>query len=181
MEIRIVPMSDIQPNPLPRLKRHIRVPAGAWAGVAWPAGVSLTPLKKHRDDRGFFMEVVRFASLAGGDFPPKQVSISETGPGVVKAFHFHRKQTDLFCPLRGNFRIVLLDSREGATHGHGFSIFSDEERSFLLRIPPGVAHGYEVVGPAPALMLYIMDREYDPTDECRVEWNDPAIAFPWRE
>lgn len=158
----------------------MRVEAGSWEDVAWPEGVALFPLKKHRDDRGFFMEVVRFASLKDENFTPQQVSISESGPGVVKAFHFHRRQSDLFCPLHGKFRIVLLDAREGATHGHGYSIFTDAEKPFLLHIPPGVAHGYEVLDGSPGLMLYVMNREYDPSDECRAEWDDPAIAFPWK-
>ena len=144
-------------------------------------GLKLVRLTAYEDDRGFFMEVVRFAALKGKEFTPQQVSVSETGPGVVKAFHFHRKQSDLFCPLRGKIRIVLLDSRPGPTHGHGYSIFTDETKPFLLHIPPGVAHGYEISGREPGLMLYIMNREYDPSDECRAEWDDPAIGFPWKE
>lgn len=167
---------------MPKVTRHTRVDDVTNPGIRWPAGVGAWPLTPHRDGRGYFMEVVRVADLGKRGFSPAQVSVSETVPGVTKAFHFHLRQTDLFCPLAGRFRIVLLDGREGsATRGEALSVYSEGGRPFILRIPPGVAHGYRVLGDTPASMLYIMDREYDPSDEHRVEWDDPAVGFPWDE
>lgn len=127
------------------------------------------------------MEVMRFAGLEKqNQFQPRQVSLSQTGAGIIKAFHYHEKQSDLFCPVTGLFRIVLLDVRpESASNGHGYSVYSDPTFPFVLHIPPGVAHGYQILGNEPATMLYIMNREYDPEDELRAEWNDPAVGFPW--
>mgnify|MGYP000875009632 CR=1 FL=1 len=165
---------------LPRVCSHLCVADVYDSAVPWPSGVLAMPLTRHTDARGFFMEVVRFTSFAERGFSAAQVSLSETVAGVTKAFHFHRCQTDLFCPIDGRFRIVLIDGRcESSTFGQGFSVYTDAERPFLLRIPPGVAHGYRVLGALPARMLYIMDREYDPSDEYRVDWDDPAVAFPW--
>lgn len=172
-------MSETSSATLPSVTHHVRVMPDAWQAVDWPDGVAVFPLTKHPDPRGFFMEVVRFASLRSTGFTAQQVSVSETAPGVIKAFHFHRLQSDLFCPIHGQFRIVLLDARPGLTFGCGYSLYTDAERPFVLRIPPGVAHGYEVVGPDSGLMLYITSQEYNPADEYRVAWDDPRIAFPW--
>jgi len=46
-------------------------------------------------------------------------------------------------------------------------------------IPPGVAHGYKVIGTAAALLAYITDRFYDPADEGRIPYDDPKIQYDW--
>ncbi len=175
-------MASDLPIALPRVQQHFRVCPGTPEKVHLPEGVLLFPLKRHADERGFFMEVIRCSALHGMGFVPRQISVSRTRMGVTKAFHYHDHQSDLFCPLEGNCRIVLLDRRpESATHGLGYSIFSDPEKPFVVHIPPGVAHGYRVSGEKDGLMLYIMDREYDPSDEHRAAWDDPSLAFPWDE
>jgi len=173
-------MSSIKSALFPKLKQHVAIQSGAEAlKSVWPEGVQYFPLTKYLDDRGFFMEVMRASFLEKIGFVPKQISLSETKPGIIKAFHYHQKQSDLFCPISGKFRIVLLDVRETSeTFGHGFSLYSNGNHPFVLHIPPGVAHGYQI-GDQPATMLYIMNREYDPSDELRAEWNDPKIGFPW--
>lgn len=171
-------MSD-GPAALPSVRRHVRITAETWQDAEWPKGVAVFPLTRHSDDRGFFMEIVRLTGLRVIGFTPKQVSVSETAPGIVKAFHVHRIQSDLFCPIYGRFRLVLLDARPGPTLGYGYSLHTSPERPFVLRIPAGVAHGYEVLGTSPGLMLYITDQEYDSSDEYRVQWDDPGIGFPW--
>jgi dTDP-4-dehydrorhamnose 3,5-epimerase len=46
-------------------------------------------------------------------------------------------------------------------------------------IPPGVAHGYKVIGTESALLVYLTDRFYDPADEGRIPYNDPQIQYDW--
>lgn len=164
---------------VPAVTYHLRIAPAAWSDAAWPAGVMALSLTKHRDDRGFFMEIVRLASLRSYGFTAQQVSVSATAAGIVKAFHFHQHQSDLFCPISGAFRIVLIDARAGPTFGHGYSAYTDVERPMALHIPAGVAHGYQVLGKEPGLMLYVTNREYDPSDEHRAAWNDARIGFPW--
>jgi dTDP-4-dehydrorhamnose 3,5-epimerase len=167
---------------LPKTIQHteLRFPFSDTQNAVLPSGVKLVPLIQHLDSRGFFMEVARCSRLKEWDFIPQQFSLSETAPGITKAFHYHQRQSDLFCPVSGQFRIVLLDTRQGeSTCGHGYSIYFKQGQPFLLHIPPGVAHGYRILGETPGTMLYIMNREYDPKDELRSDWDDPRIAFPW--
>src|SRR5581483_257774 len=109
-------------------------------------GVALVDLKRFTDDGGSFQELVRLdrgvaAALPG--FECRQVNYSEMDPGVVKAFHIHRRQTDVwFVPPGDRMLVVLLDVRAGSkTRDVQMRLVLGDGHSRLLRIPPGVAHG----------------------------------------
>jgi dTDP-4-dehydrorhamnose 3,5-epimerase len=53
---------------------------------------------------------------------------------------------------------------------------TDDERVALL-IPPGVAHGF--YARSPVLLQYLVDREYDGTDEFGLAWDDPDAGLTW--
>jgi dTDP-4-dehydrorhamnose 3,5-epimerase len=48
-----------------------------------------------------------------------------------------------------------------------------------LLIPPGVGHGYKVIGTAPAMLVYLTDRLYNPKDEGRIPHNSEGINYDW--
>ncbi len=52
-------------------------------------------------------------------------------------------------------------------------------RPWQILIPPGVGHGYKVVGLEPAILTYVTNRFYDPNDEGRIEYNHPGIHYDW--
>ena len=108
-------------------------------------GVKIKQLKKFCDDRGFFAEVIK----EGEDsfVPVKQTSYTETFPGVIKAFHWHKKQWDAWFVVRGSAQVVLFDLRDDSwTKGQTQVIYAGEDNPVLISIPPGVAHGYRVLG-----------------------------------
>lgn len=146
-------------------------------GEAFSAlGATWTPLQTHADPRGWFAEVWR--GDAANAIHPRQISLSKTNSGVTKAFHLHRKQEDLFVPVFGVFRIVLLQT---ASPFGGLSIWWKEGSEGALHIPPGVAHGYRVEGPGEGRMLYLTSETYSPEDEGRMEWDRDVAGFPWDE
>jgi dTDP-4-dehydrorhamnose 3,5-epimerase len=142
--------------------------------------VQVKKLVKHADDRGFFMEILRDDDNLLRKFG--QSSMSLTYPGVIKAFHYHKKQDDLwFFPL-GNAQVVLHDMREDSpTKGETNVFYMGENNPMLLYIPIGVAHGYRVLGNQPAAIVYFTTESYDPKDpdEYRLEFDDAAIGFDW--
>ena len=137
-------------------------------------GAVWTPLKLHPDARGWFAEIWRSDPLRG--IVPKQISMSKTLPGVTKAFHFHKKQDDLFIPISGAFRIVLLQTKSPF---EGLSIWWKEGSEGSLHIPAGLAHGYRVEGTSEAKMLYLTSETYSPQDEGRMQWDCDIEGFPW--
>jgi dTDP-4-dehydrorhamnose 3,5-epimerase len=146
-------------------------------GEAFTAlGAVWSPLEKHADSRGWFSEI--WKEDRPDRLRPRQVSLSETGPGVTKAFHFHSQQEDLFVPLSGHFRIVLLTMKAPCA---GFSIWWEPGAEGALRIPAGLAHGYRVETSQPGRMLYLTSETYSPEDEGRLACDGDVEGFPWGE
>lgn len=146
------------------------------------AGVEVNPFALWPDDRGYFLEIARLGQGLVADFPidSTQVSAALNYPGIIKAFHFHRFQTDYWVPAAGLFQIALVDLRRGSkTYAAKNTLYTGALRPWQLLIPPGVAHGYKVIGEQPSILIYITNRTYDPNDEGRIAHNDTAIAYDW--
>jgi dTDP-4-dehydrorhamnose 3,5-epimerase len=146
------------------------------------AGVRVNPYPLWPDDRGYFLEVARIGQGLAGEFPKDstQVSAALSYPGTIKAFHFHRHQTDCWVPVQGMFQVVLVDLRkQSPTWRLRNTMYLGALRPWQVLIPPGVAHGYKVVGTEPAFLIYVTDRFYDPKDEGRIPYNDPQIQYDW--
>ena len=143
-------------------------------------GVQLKKLVRHSDDRGFFMEILRDDENLLKRFG--QASLSKAYPGVIKAFHYHQRQDDLWFFSVGNAQVVLYDLRENSsTKGRTEVFYLGEDNPGLLLIPKGVAHGYRVLGQEPAVIVYFTTESYhreDP-DELRISWDDSEIGFDW--
>lgn len=145
-------------------------------------GVKVKKITKHCDDRGFFAELIR-------DDEPEllskfgQASWSMSYPGVIKAFHYHEKQDDLWFFPSGNAQVVLYDLREeSSTNGETDVYYMGEENPILLLIPKGIAHGYRVLGEKPAVIIYFTTESYNSRepDEKRIPWTDANIDFDWK-
>jgi len=146
------------------------------------AGVAIAPLKVHPDDRGYFLEVERIGQGLARAFPPSstQISAALSYFGAIKAFHYHVRQTDCWTPAKGLLQVALVDLRLGSpTFGRRNTMYVGPLRPWQILIPPGVAHGYKVIGEESALLIYMTDRFYDPADEGRIAFDDPGIDYDW--
>jgi dTDP-4-dehydrorhamnose 3,5-epimerase len=148
------------------------------------SGVEVETGLNHPDDRGFFTELFRLgASPLTRDLPhceTVQVSAALSYPGIIKALHYHFEQTDYWAPVRGMLQVVLADLREESkTHGAVNTLYVGEFRPWRLRIPPGVGHGYKVIGDVAAVLVYLTDRFYNPRDEGRLEHSHPFLNYDW--
>src|SRR4030066_204644 len=107
-------------------------------------GVMVKQLKVIPDERGRLMEILRCDEEMFEKFG--QVYLTTGYPGVVKAWHYHKGQTDHFCVVKGMMKVVLYDYRDGSpTKGEVNEFFLGEHRPILLRIPPLVSHGFKTV------------------------------------
>ena len=143
-------------------------------------GVVVKDLKRFHDDGGNFTELGRLTGGLHGDLPGfevRQVNYSEMDPGVIKAFHVHRRQTDVwFVPPTDKMLLVLVDVRAGSpTENAQSRIVLGDGASRLVRIPPGVAHGVRNLGAARGRIIYFVDTHFsaDPEqcDEGRLPWD----------
>jgi dTDP-4-dehydrorhamnose 3,5-epimerase len=142
--------------------------------------VVIKKLVTHCDDRGYLREVLRDDDGLMERFG--QTTITKTYPGVIKAFHWHRKQDDLWYVVDGMARVVLYDRRANSpTRGETQVICAGEDNPVLILIPKGIAHGYQVLGSKPVILFYHTTQSYNPDDpdEERVPFDDPEIGFDW--
>jgi dTDP-4-dehydrorhamnose 3,5-epimerase len=146
------------------------------------AGVLVQPFDVWPDDRGFFLEVQRIGRGLAAHFPPEttQISAAINYAGTIKAFHYHLHQTDCWTPVKGLFQVVLADLRAGSpTFGKRNTLYVGALRPWQILIPPGVAHGYKVIGGEEALLVYLTDNFYNPHYEGRIPFDNPGIAYDW--
>ena len=145
-------------------------------------GVRVQPQVLWPDDRGYFLEVQRFGRGLAAHFPAESTQVSAVldYPGTIKAFHFHQDHTDCWMPVAGMLQVVLVDLRDDSpTSGERNTMFVGSLRPWQILIPPGVAHGYKVIGTECAVMVYLTDRFYDPQDEGRIAYDNPLIHYDW--
>lgn len=147
-------------------------------------GVKYKELRVFTDDRGFLTELLRSDDeFFGAEFEKfGQTTLTMSYPGVIKAFHWHRRQDDAWCVVKGMIQAVLYDLREGSpTQGQTETYCLGDHYRILLIIPRGVAHGYRVLGQDPAWVVYHTTTAYNPRDpdEERIAYDDPRIGFDW--
>ena len=146
------------------------------------AGVKIEPFPLWPDDRGYFLEVQRMGAGVAAHFPADttQISAALNFPGTIKAFHFHLHQTDCWTPARGMMQVALVDLRaDSPTFGRRNTLYVGSMRPWRILIPPGVGHGYKVIGTEEAMLVYLTDRFYNPKDEGRIPYDDPSIRYDW--
>jgi dTDP-4-dehydrorhamnose 3,5-epimerase len=146
------------------------------------AGVKIARVQVWPDDRGYFLEVMRRGNglSAGMAAEQLQVSCALSYPGAIKALHYHYEQTDLWAPVKGQLQVCLFDLRaDSATFGVCNTLFVGTLQPWEILIPPGVGHGYKVIGTEPAVLVYVTDRFYNPADEGRLAYNDPGLNYDW--
>jgi len=143
-------------------------------------GVMIKPLKVIPDERGRLMEILREDDDIFLRFG--QAYLTTGYPGVVKAWHYHKNQYDHFCVLKGMMKVALYDAREeSSTEGEVNEFFLGEHRPIVLRIPPGVYHGFKTISTEEALLINIPTQSYryDAPDEFRVPAHENDIPYDW--
>ena len=145
--------------------------------------VKVVRLTRFADDGGSLTEIVRLTSEAKfpagalPDFVVRQISYSTIEPGVIKAFHVHERQRDVwFVPPEDRVLLALVDVRDDSpTARHRMKVMLGAGNSILVSIPRGVAHGCRNLGDKTAHLFYLTDQHFsaepDKTDEGRLPWD----------
>jgi len=148
------------------------------------AGVLFRRVRVFPDSRGSFKELSRVEALAaaGVTAPIVQVNCSVSRPGVLRGLHYQLKfpQAKLVTVAYGAVHDVVVDCRPASpTFGRWAAFDLTADGGEQLYVPRGFAHGFAVLGDAPAAVVYQCDDYYHPGDEGGLLWNSPALAIPW--
>jgi dTDP-4-dehydrorhamnose 3,5-epimerase len=143
-------------------------------------GVAVRREKVIPDERGRLGEIMRADDPWFEKFG--QVYFTTTYPGVVKAWHYHKKQTDHFYVVKGMVKIALYDQRRcSSTYAMVNELYLGEHCPGLLKIPPGVLHGWMCVGQTEAYIINVVSETYNyaKPDEFRTHPHDNKIPYDW--
>ena len=102
------------------------------------------------------------------------INITWAYPGRVVAWHRHRLQTDHWFVIKGFLKVGLLDD-----DGNVRWVYLGENDRRVLSIPPGVWHGYMVLGDEEAILMYYITSKYNPEqpDEERLSLEDAGVDW----
>ncbi len=144
------------------------------------SGVKVRNLRLTPDDRGWLMEMLRSDWEEFEKFG--QTYVTACYPGVVKAWHYHKHQTDHFICVGGMAKVALYDPRDNSpTKGMVNEFFMGTLNPILVKIPNMVYHGFTAVGSETTVIVNVPTEvyKYDKPDEYRIPYDDPSIPYRW--
>jgi len=140
-------------------------------------GVVVAQIRANVDDRQSLSVYLKSSDPFYQGFAQSYVTI--TTRGVVKAWHYHLHQTDIWYVPSGKIKVGLFDARQDSpTCGMSNAILMGGGSNITLVIPPGVFHGYLTLTEE-SILINTTNQPYNPQDEFRAEWNDPRLTFVW--
>ena len=142
------------------------------------ADVRIRRLVTHRDPRGELTVLMTSLGDEGSSAP--HIYLVRTEPRAIRAWVYHKHQSDRLAYVEGTFRLVLYDLRPGSpTHGRLNVLDVGEHNRVLVTIPPFVVHGVQNVGSRPASFVNMPTRRYDPArpDKSRLPHGHPGIPY----
>jgi len=136
------------------------------------------------DARGFFLELYKHSDFVRGGIREHLVqdNYSRSAKGVLRGLHYQKTpkaQGKLIMCLKGEIYDVAVDIRKGSPqYGKWTSVELSEENRLMLYVPPGFAHGFQVLSKT-ADVLYKCTDEYSPEVDRGIIWNDTDINITW--
>ncbi len=143
-------------------------------------GVMIKKLTVIADERGRLMEILRADDAMFAGFG--QVYMTTAYPGVVKGWHYHKRQSDNMAVVFGMMKIVLYDGREGSkTNGEVDEFFAGVHNPILIHIPPLVFHGFKCISLEEAIVVNTPTEAYNyrEPDEFRIHPHENDIPYDW--
>jgi len=144
--------------------------------------LEIKKLKLIPDERGRLMEILRSDEPFFKKFG--QVYMTTAYPGVVKAWHYHKKQNDYFTCVSGTMKLALYDARKNSPTYKEINDFTiNLENPMVVKIPRFVYHGFKCIGDKEAVVINVPTLPYNPkeADEYRVDAFDNDIPYDWKK
>ena len=141
--------------------------------------VVITSLKKIPDERGAIFHMLRSDDYDFIKFG--EIYFSMAYPGVIKGWHNHTKQTQMYCVVQGMIKLVLCDLRRSSnTYMRVEEIFIGDLNYCRVKIPPGVANGYKNIGVSPCILANCSDMPHEKDEMERINpFDNTLIDYNW--
>ena len=135
------------------------------------------------DARGFFFESYNRRALADAGLVAEfvQDNHSLSARGVLRGLHYQieHAQGKLVRVTVGEVFDVAVDLRRGSTtFGRWVGVNLSAENKRMLWIPPGFAHGFQVLSEAAEFLYKTTDYWFPDFERCLL-WSDPALGIAW--
>lgn len=127
--------------------------------------------RRYDDDRGR-----RYADIFGvvtGD-----INITHAYPGVITAWHAHRRQYDEWFVIKGALKVGLAIPKGDGTYRWSFVSLSEYDGK-VLRVPPGVLHGWRNHTTQEAILMYHISEKYNPDNPDEVRYTIAEVGADW--
>jgi dTDP-4-dehydrorhamnose 3,5-epimerase len=133
-------------------------------------------LREFTDNEGTLFETLRNDdAIFDGYFGQNLISI--VNPGVIKGLHFHNKTVEYTACIFGNILYVAIDENEGKPIVDRIEM--GERNRIMIKTPPGIWHGFTTLYDKPAIVLYTMNRSYNPSDTDIFDKNPYSFGDVW--
>ncbi len=140
-------------------------------------------LNKYNDNRGFFQNVLDTKLSEKLNLNKNllnyQISISNNKKGVLRGLHYQTPmQNKLVYLMKGKIQdfVVNID-KKSKEYGKTFEFILNKHTD-LLFIPKKFAHGFYAI--EESVILYVLDKNYNPKKEITIHWNDKFLNLKWR-
>jgi len=142
------------------------------------------PFEDHRGSLDRLFDIEMMGSLVP-EFTVAQVNHTVTiGRGTVRGLHYQappRTESKIVTCLRGRVFDVAVDVRRGSPtflDWHSVELNAEDRTSVVL--PPGCAHGFQLLGDSCEL-LYVHGERYHEGAEGGLHPEDPTLSISWPE
>jgi dTDP-4-dehydrorhamnose 3,5-epimerase len=149
------------------------------------ADLFMAQSQPHKDERGAFARLFCEQELSSVLGARKIVQINHSctdAVGAVRGIHFqhapHAEMKLVRC-LKGKVWDVAVDLRpQSASYKRWYAQELSPQNAYLMVIPEGFAHGFQVLEPRSEL-LYLHTAFYNPVAEGGVRFDDPELSIAW--
>ena len=138
-------------------------------------------VKNKIDNRGGLCKVFQESWFGKNlNFLPKECYFSSSNQNVLRGFHLQINQSlqgKIVSCISGRVLDVIVDLRKGNNFGRVYSTYLDSSSNDTLFIPKGYGHSFLNIHKNKAVLLYLVETEYNPANDTGVLWN--SVNYDW--
>lgn len=106
------------------------------------------------------------------------INITYAYPGVTTAWHAHERQFDEWFVIKGALKVGLAKPKGDGTYVWRFVSLSEFDGK-VLRILPGVLHGWRNHTNQEAILMYHISEKYDPQRPDEIRYSIDQVGADW--